>query len=50
MLSGKSHVYKLTDTLAEVGMKYSGGDINWAKNIAAYLDVSITTTLQQISK
>lgn len=49
MLSGRSHIYKLTDTLEQVGLKYSGGDTNWSKNVAAYLGVPESTTLQQLS-
>ena len=48
MLSGRSHVYKLTDTLADVGFKYADGDANWAKNVAEYLGVPESTTLQQL--
>lgn len=49
MLTGKSEIYKLTDTLEVVGMKYSNGDPNWAKNVADFLGVSITTTLGEIA-
>ena len=50
MLSGKSHVYPLTYTLAQTGLKYSGGDPNWAKNVATYLGVPETTTLQELAE
>lgn len=50
MLTGKSHVYHLTDTLAEVGLKYSNGNKDWAKNVAEYLKVPLTTTLQTLSQ
>ncbi len=49
MLNGRSHVYKLTDTLQQVGQKYSNGDPNWAKNVAEFLGVPETTTLQELS-
>src|ERR1700733_12437194 len=49
MLTGKSHEYALTDTLEEVGVKYSGGDTDWAKNVAWYFGVPVTTTLQGLS-
>jgi hypothetical protein len=47
MLTGRSRVYPLTMTLAEVGMQYSGGDPNWAENVAAELSIPITTTLAE---
>lgn len=50
MLSGKSYVYPLTMTLEQVGMKYSGGDVNWAQNVADYLGVPTTTTLTQLAE
>lgn len=49
MLSGRSHIYKLTDTLEQVGAKYSDGDPDWAKNVGEFLGVPTTTTLQQLS-
>ena len=49
MLNGRSHVYKLTDTLQQVGLKYSNGDPNWAVNVAKYLGVPETTTLQELA-
>jgi hypothetical protein len=49
MLTGKSHVYAPTDTLEEVGRKYSNGDPNWAINVAEELGVPVTTTLQQLA-
>jgi hypothetical protein len=50
MLTGKSKVYKLTDTLEQVGLKYAGGDGNWAKNVGAYLGIPLTTTLAEIAQ
>lgn len=49
MLNGRSHVYKLTDTLIEVGFKYSNGDRDWALNVANYLGVAENTTLQELA-
>ncbi len=49
MLSGKSLVYPLTLTLEQVGLKYSGGDPNWSKNVAEYLGVPEKTTLAEIA-
>ena len=50
MLTGKSHIFKLADTLEAVGLKYSGGDANWAENVGKYLGVPITATLTEIAK
>jgi len=49
MLSGKSLIYPLTLTLAQVGMKYSGGNPAWSRNVAAALGVPETTTLAQLA-
>jgi hypothetical protein len=49
MLTGKSHEYALTDTIEQVGMKYSDGDPNWAMNVANYLGVPTSTTLAQLA-
>lgn len=49
MLSGKSTVYPLNMPLERVGIRYSGGDPNWAKNVAAYLGVPESTTLQELA-
>lgn len=37
--------YSLQDTLATFGMGYSGGDPNWAQNVASKLGVTIDTPL-----
>jgi hypothetical protein len=50
MLSGNSAVYPLTLTLEQVGLKYSGGDANWSRNVANYLGVPETITLQQLAE
>ncbi len=49
MLSGKSKVYKLTDSLVRVGFSYSNGDPNWAINVARELNVPTSTTLSQLA-
>ena len=49
MLAGKSSVYSLSMTLAEVGLKYSGRDPNWARNVAAYLNVPETITVAELA-
>lgn len=49
MLTGKSHVYALDMTLAQVGLEYSGGDPNWSKNVAALLKVPETITLAELA-
>jgi hypothetical protein len=49
MLTGKSHVYTLDMTIAQVGLKYANGDTNWAKNVALELGVSLGTTLADLA-
>jgi hypothetical protein len=49
MLSGLSRVYPLNWTIAQVGMKYSGGDPNWSKNVCAELGVSDKMTLSEFA-
>lgn len=49
MLNGRSHVYKLDDTMEQVGLKYSGGDPNWAHNVCSYLGEPLTITLRQLA-
>ena len=49
MLAGKSKVYPLDMMLEQVGLKYSGGDPNWAINVAKELGVSVTTTLRELA-
>lgn len=46
MLAGQSEVYPLDWTLDQVGMEYSHGDLNWAKNVAADLGIPTSTTLR----
>ena len=49
MLAGRSAVYPLTMTLEQVGLKYSGGNPDWAANVAAFLGVPTTTTLAELA-
>lgn len=49
MLNGRSKVYELSDTLAQVGQKYAHGDPNWGKNVAEFLGVPETTTLLELA-
>lgn len=50
MLTGMSHVYPLSMTLEQVGMKYSNGDPNWAKNVCAELKIPEATTLAELAR
>ena len=50
MLSGLSNVYKLTDSISQVGLKYSDGDPDWAMNVANYLGVPTSTTLARLAE
>lgn len=50
MLSGRSHIYSPQLTLTQVGMRYSGGNPDWAKNVAAALGVDESITLAQLAK
>lgn len=45
MLTGASRVYKPTMTLSEVARLYTGeaAYMNWARNVASYLGVSVDT-------
>lgn len=49
MLRGISSVYTLDMTLEQVGQKYANRDGSWAKNVASFLGVSVTTTLREIA-
>ena len=48
IVSGNSAYYSLDTTLAEFGDGYSGGDVNWAVNVARTLGVSTDATLGSI--
>jgi hypothetical protein len=47
IISGNSH-YTLSTTLADFGFGYSGGDRNWAVNVADALGVDPSVTLGSI--
>ena len=49
MLSGTDPLWPPTMTLAEAGMRYSGGDPQWAINVALELGVPETATLEQLA-
>jgi hypothetical protein len=48
MLNGASMTYPTYLSIESVALKYSG-DLNWAKNVAAHLGVSTSTTLIQLA-
>jgi hypothetical protein len=48
MLSGASRIYGPSDTLADVGIKYSG-DANWGANVAGRLGVAPDVRLQDLA-
>jgi hypothetical protein len=47
MLNGKSHVYSINMSIAEVAQKWCG-DPNWAFNVARCLEVNPLTTLAEL--
>lgn len=49
ILAGRSLTYPLSMTLAEMGMRYSGNDPNWAVNVARELGVSQDITLADLA-
>lgn len=51
MLVGKSSVYPPAMTIEEMGTRYSGSDDgNWGRNVAAFLGVPVTTTIQELAE
>jgi hypothetical protein len=48
IVDGKSKVYNLGMTIREMGLKYSGGDPNWAVNVSNYLGVSEDIILGEV--
>jgi hypothetical protein len=46
MLNGASHVYPLSMTIMEVGLKYAGSAA-WAQNVATKLGIDTRTTLAE---
>lgn len=49
MLTGASRVYRPTDTLLGVAMKYADGDANWGGNVAAQLGIHPGVTLAELA-
>ena len=49
MLTGASRVYRPTDTLLGVAVKYADGDVNWGGNVAAQLGMTPDATLAQLA-
>ena len=47
IVNGQSR-YTTNTTLADFGFAYSGGDPNWAKNVASDLGVDTSTTLGEV--
>lgn len=47
LTGGSSHYYP-DMSIADMGLKWSGGDPNWARNVARYLNVSTATPLWQV--
>jgi hypothetical protein len=45
--TGTSHVYRLSDTIMQVALKYTGGDnaLAWATTVSGHLGVMTTTTI-----
>ena len=49
MLTGASRVYRPTDTLLGVAVKYADGDVNWGGNVAAQLGMTPDATLADLA-
>ena len=49
IVSGQSSYYSPNATLAQVGATYSGGDPNWANNVASVLGVSVNTPFASLT-
>lgn len=49
ILTGKSHAYTLDMPMSAVGMKWSGGDPNWSRNVCEILGIGEDTTLAQLA-
>jgi hypothetical protein len=50
ILEGHSSAYPLSLTLEQMGLKYSGGDPNWSKNVANYLGINEGITLAELAQ
>ena len=49
MLIGTSRIYEPSDSLADVGIKYSGGDPNWGANVAGRLGLGPDARLEDLA-
>jgi hypothetical protein len=49
MLTGASGVYRPTDTLRGVAIKYAAGDAAWGGNVAAHLGIHPGATLAEVA-
>lgn len=49
MLTGTSRVYRPTDTLLGVAVKYADGDENWGGNVATQLGIDPGATLAELA-
>lgn len=49
MLTGASRVYRPTDTLLGVAVKYADGDARWGDNVAAQLGIHPGATLAELA-
>jgi hypothetical protein len=49
MLTGASSVYRPTDTLLGVAIKYADGDVNWGGNVAVQLGIDPGVTLAELA-
>ncbi len=50
MLTGASRVYRPTDTLLGVAVKYADGDENWGGNVALRLGIDPGATLAELAR
>lgn len=50
MLTGASSVYRPTDTLLGVAIKYADGDEHWGGNVAAQLGIGPDATLAELAR
>lgn len=49
IVTGQSSYYSPTESLAQVGATYSGGDPNWANNVSSILGVSVNTPFASLA-
>jgi hypothetical protein len=48
IIDGKSNVYRLDMTIAEMSSKYAEWSVNWAKNVSARLGVPVSTPIRDL--